>query len=177
MNNQEKENNDAQRLINTLVSIIQKRYDFEFESSHPYMEDGISKVITKGDLRIYFFWDYRESQISWEFQEIDESVYGYKNSIHYSYINTKNTFYESLESIRRHYNSDLNKEYTFYSKEQSYLEYLGKWTEQYPKAFELGDFSIIKHLSNYQQNEEEKKKEWELIDRANQKWNKSKKST
>ena len=62
--NLEKENSGAKRLIDNLVNVIQERFSFGYEHTHPYMKDGISKVIVKGNLRIYFFWDYRESQIS-----------------------------------------------------------------------------------------------------------------
>ena len=73
MIDREKYDAEARETIDVLVSTIREKYGFELDRNHPYMKDGVSRVITKGNVLIYFFWDWMEAEIVWKFRKVGDS--------------------------------------------------------------------------------------------------------
>jgi len=163
MIDREKYDAEARETIDVLVSRIREKYGFELDRNHPYMKDGVSRVITKGNVLIYFFWDWMEAEIVWEFRKVGDS----RSGIHYSYVEEKYPYYERLKSYRKYISEspESQSRQGFRPKviERSYLDYLDKWTTKYKDVFEKGDYSEIEVLENYTQTTAEKNDEQVLI--------------
>ncbi len=163
----EKYDAEAKEVIDNISSLIIEKFDFEIDKSHSFMKDGVSKVLIKNKLMTYFFWDYKEAQISWGFKERGND---FGHSVDYSYIETKNSFYHSLKSFRKYcFNEEPSAQWDrFIPKawEKSFTDYFNKWISEFPELFEKGDFAIIKHLEKIgHQSSESMKIERELIDK------------
>lgn len=167
MIHKEEYDNEAKEVINSISSKIIDQYKFEVDQNHVYMDDGVSKVLVKNTLMIYFFWDYMEAQISWGFQERN-NMYGYK--IDYRDVFKENSFYHGLKSYRKYCFTEKPSIYwdSFIPKaiEKSFLDYLEKWTTAYSELFETGDYEIIRNLEKRgHQTAESMRIERELIDK------------
>lgn len=155
---------EARGVIDVLVSKIREKYGFKLDSDHTYMKDGVSRVITKGDVLIYFFWDWMEAEIVWKFRRVGDN----RSGIDYMYVEEKYPFYERIKSYRKYISESSASQSRpgFNPKiiEKSYLDYLDKWTAKYKDVFEKGDYSEIEALENYSQTTAGKNEERELID-------------
>lgn len=130
------------------------------------MKDGVSKVLVKNNLLIYFFWDYKEAEIIWKFKKTNDD-YGY--SIDYREIYTENSFYQGLKSYRKYYFNEKPSIYwdRFVPKaiEKSFKDFLNKWTNEYQEVFETGNYTLIEHLEQRgHQSAKSMKIERELIE-------------
>lgn len=99
MMDKDKYDNEAREVINSLCSIIIEKFNFEIDRTHFYMKDGVSKVLIKKNLLIYFFWDYKEAEIIRKFKKTNDDS-GY--SIDHREIYTENSFYQGLKSYRKY---------------------------------------------------------------------------
>ncbi len=167
MVNKEEYDIEAKEVIDKICSIIIEKYNFSIDFDHFYMEDGVSKVLVKNNLLIYFFWDYLEANIIWKFKE---RVDDYSCSIDYREIFTENSFYHGLKTFRKYCFKEKPSIYfdRFVPKaiEKTFLDYLEKWTNEYHMLFINGNYDLIKHLEKHgHQSAESMKIESDLINK------------
>ena len=150
MVNKDEYDYEAKEVIDKICSIIIEKYDFSIDFDHLYMKDGVSKVLVKNNLMIYFLWDYMEANIIWNFKERNDD-YGY--SIDYRDIFPENSFYHGLKTYRKYCFKEKPSIYfdRFVPKaiEKSFLDYLEKWTKEYHMLFINGNYDLIKNLEKH----------------------------
>jgi hypothetical protein len=158
---------EAREVINNICSILIEEFDFEVDRKHFYAKDGVSKVLVKNNLMIYFFWDFKEADIVWKFKVRNDD---YGHSIDFRNIYKENSFYQGLKSFRKYCFTE--KPSIYYERfnpkatEKSYLDFLNKWTNEHPELFHTGDYELIKHLEQRgHQSAESMKTERDLIDK------------